>query len=132
MGEKFGRFMALLVVLFVVVGSVVGIQITATMSTDARALAVGVMAGCLVGLVPLFVVGAVALVVARVAAVRRERQMMQHGPGPYGMGYQQQPPVIVVGGMGGQMPQWGQQYPPQLPRDAWEMGGGERTFNVIE
>lgn len=126
------RFFALIGVLVMTVSAVGAVQIVGQMSQDARALGVGAMAGCLAGLLPVLAVGIIGLIVARVMALRRDVRP-QGGPyamGPYG-GYQQQPPpVIIMGGGMGQMPQWGQ-YPPQLPTNAWEMGGGERSFNVI-
>jgi hypothetical protein len=116
--DRLKNFFALIGLLLAVGLIAVAAVAVSNISPDAQSLGLGVMMGCAVGFVPLLLIGLVALIVARVSAVSRERRMMQHPPqyGGYGPQYTQ-PPVIVVGGAGGMMPYGNQPY--SQPNSTW-------------
>jgi hypothetical protein len=90
-------------------------------SLEAQGLALGIVGGCLIGLVPLAILSLFALVVARV--VVQNRQMQQR---PY-----QQPPVVVITPNGQMSNPYGtsrypEPWPPALPGT-----GTRRAFRTI-
>jgi hypothetical protein len=116
MGEKFGKFVALVgaVVAIVLLGLVASWVVQ--LSQDARALLFGIAAGVVLGIIPLGVLVAIAVVTARWWLIRQERQSYQRA---------MQPPVVVVPQA---LPYYGGQssYPVE-----WGSSPAEREFQVI-
>lgn len=129
MRERMGRFCTLMGVVGALVGGVLIWQWIASLSTDALALAGGVILGIVVMSVPLAFTVLGGWIVLRWLNERRDVRP-QVLPAP-------QPPVVIVSGgqmWPGQLPsEWqAQTYPPMLEGE--ELGNGQRaprSFSVI-
>ena len=114
LGKRFGRFVALLGIVAVVVGVVV---VTQRLSQDSLALLVGLSCG-VAAMLP--TIGLALLVWRREEA---RQQSMRRSP-------QATPPVVVVAPQA--LPGYGMQ--PSLPAPAswqWQPAANERTFTIV-
>lgn len=120
--DKLKRAITLIIILAAIaIGAVIWLRVS-QFSLETQGMALGLLGGCALGLVPLGILSAFALIIAR--TYMQTRQTRQH---------YNQPPVVVVTPNG----QIGNPYPPQqyYPQNDWPralpFGQPQRQFKTI-